>query len=448
MRGIVKIVVKDKNGNVKVNSTLKNLIFPTYKHYLAAYMDDLADFNPSSSLARNEEYCYDGITLHDDFISTSEGGDLDFKIPVLIGGSSDNDENNQVYRKVNIHEVTDTEEYDYEQDAMIKTHSISNNWVWRSPHSFTLKSIALRDDRFTNGDTSLRTGIEFCPGFAVNYSGRDSSYEEEYRLLKDKRLSALNLGYSYHSSKDEFLDYPRYIYPLYNNEFLVFSSSSQTLDFSGFDHAFIFDNANAEEISVQNAKRHFDVSSELNTPTSSDIPKTVVPTPESDYILALDYSNYVLNINTIPRNSESSVALDPITLEKDYYNYNFVVMGRLLLISSVGYRYNGVSSTEEGIYIQFNSDGSVKTLEGYFYRRGLNVGMKSGITAYLYPMINGVTKYGYCPRYYDYHGNIYAQLPIHLNQTVRNLEEPVEIEEGDEVSVTYTISLTAGNSTL
>lgn len=147
MEGKVKIVVKDKKGNVKVDTTKKNKVFDLPKEILKMYIERgaflrqtkvLKDTNPYSdwnkSIFMNKIFAYadwfGAIKINDE--ECSETDFRDWKYPVLTGGT---------YARSNTNNVR------YVQEDTVQSTMVDNVYkrvfTWNNCPAFTMKSINL-----------------------------------------------------------------------------------------------------------------------------------------------------------------------------------------------------------------------------------------------------------------------------------------------------------------
>lgn len=446
MKGKIEIKVTDKDGNLKKEVQCNNMVLPTYKHRVNAFLPWLP-YLPKNNIGLPVRYGdenYLGITIHQDLFDVVQGSeeyvDLQYKIPYLIGGVGGSP--SSVY--------ADRVEQSSEEVDTSVNHYVKSTWLWTSPHDFTIKSLSLKNNNFVlSGLDSYYGGIRF--GDYLFTESSDGAGDNTLVKLSDTKPS-LN-AFCNVINESSYIQLTGTLFPLYynyvlraeNNEYAYSSNYTDLYVYSHNDLRYISEDVSSVD---HHWTRHIALAS-LPTMSSENIQGNfwvcTVPCEGNDYLVYTS-DDYGLKIFKIDRSGSNDTLV--------YSNDHDFIAGWSGVIGNLIHINNG-SSVEELVIKENNGDfDSVSYRIGDFYAGGASSEFLHAPYIYRNSVNTSVARDdAYCSkavagtyRYEDnvdsYMINVYDNTKF-LNQTYKNLDPQdfVQVQTGDRVLVTYTVSL-------
>lgn len=435
MKGTAHIVVKDKYGNIKTNTTEHNIITDTFKNQIQAWLNGADKYQGYGGFPKADEGYFNGIFLHE----TTVADDKDLQIPCFIGAqTAKSDTSNVQYSAAASHEASDTK--------------ISSTWTWTADKAYTIKSLTLHEN-----------------AFASNFNAQANHYgtSQIWKLNANKWLKCTGQGsgneYASFCSEQTALKFlcKKYgnfvkiatswqIMPLYSNEVALFSYSTTDITFSSSTKKiYIYDKNDIENYATATPKRSFNISQFSGMPSggvSSYSGFAIIPTEHGDY-LAYTKSSTELIVYAIPRTAteETIQPIQTITTTRSR-SATYLLFGKTCVlidndrgtknISFLRIDYDTSTSAPVINYKEITLNGSCPQIMSgsgglycplLFYAETQSEVVNPYITEYQSPSD------GYVKLYYTtWH-----------NHTILNLSTPITLAEGDVLTVSYTISISA-----
>lgn len=434
----------------------------------------------------------DGIN-HDNF----QNLDLEYKIPYLIGGYSNvSDSSNSTYSRVDSALSPCEDIYELNNGR----HYLTSTWGWNANKNFTLSSICLRDNDLNNGLITSYPKSLTCGNCSIVYSNSYSSDNSCNCIYYDESVSINSLSKVYLNRNE--LNLRHIIHPLRSNYVLInCRESNDSYEISSFSDStgisvisvnnlkHIEDNENLSTY-IEQYISYSDLDSTFFNGEYYYSTCHLLYGENYDYIVFRrnDYNDRkgLIRIYRISPSSDSEKVFDLVELSdldstkttqnynalKDYlYNKTDVDYDYTTVIGNTSHTgYYGPNQFELSIFDKTENDQEYVQLEyltsnfyNYYsnsYRslwsdvKYLYIGFKDNIAgrndAYLDCSFkqtsvsgnNSSTNIYYKSLYpndgYSYHD---GRSTNYLNQTYVNLPNPTQIEEGDLVLISYTISI-------
>lgn len=452
MKGTAHIVVKDKYGNIKTNTTEHNTITDAFKNRVQAWLNGIEKYQnyDNSSKGRfpaaSEEY-FNGIFVNEATIAD----DKDIPIPAFIGGQvAKANSSNNMYSSTSTHTADDTK--------------IQNTWAWTADKAYTIKSIALKNGSFANSFQSLQESWgnpDVAMVLKLNSNKvllTGNSYQWQcFGELKNRVKSVTKNYGNLVKASSGYLKF----FPLYSNEIALLSSSSSAPETgSGVYKIYVFDKNDITDYSTATPKRSFALTQFeglVNQQTTLSL--AIMPTEQADYLF-FSKSETELLVYKIPRSvtEETIPKLQTITTTRKY-ECPYALYGRTLLWPTSRGKNNSPEKQCALIRVDYDTASSTETIT--YKEIETNAGTPSN--ADYYPG-------NYTPRLYcletatevvnpyivesqDATGQqtssaltilnepCYGISPIWHNSTILNLSTPISLAEGDVLTVSYSISV-------
>ena len=436
MKGTAHIVVKDKYGNIKTNTTEHNIITDTFKNQMQAWLNGADKYQYNGGFPKADENYFNGIFLHE----TTVTDDKDLQIPCFIGAqTAKSDTSNVQYSAAASHEASDTK--------------ISSTWTWTADKAYTIKSLTLHDNDFAN---------------RLNANGNSNYVTQIWKLNSNKWLKC-STGYGNGNSNvafcseqtylknlckkyDNFVNIATYwpLMPLYSNEVALFSYSTTEVTFSSSTKKiYIYDKNDIENYATATPKRSFNISQFSGIPNSgvATTAFAIIPTEHGDY-LSFSKSSTELIVYAIPRTATEET-IQPIqtitTTWSGSGTYHLLFGKTCVFMNSSG------TSTKRVSFLRIDYDTSTSTPVIKYKEITLN-NQCPGL------FVNGSGGM-YCPILFcaetqsevvnpyiiEYQLSTDEYTKIYYttwhNHTILNLSTPITLAAGDVLSVSYSISV-------
>lgn len=475
MKGQARLIVKDKDGNIKNDVTKSNVIFDIPKVIMQNWLnnvDNMGGINNTYYTSTPFEYItkiqpwFNSIKIND--VEVSETDYTDWKFPILYGSTesrSDTTNNRYSQRDETRSSVDDT--------------SFTNSWIWSDiPESFDVKSINLFWGYPTTTTSSSWFGKMYytpesvtnnghieCPPKKIsnkvvltrsyfprsNYNNtyRKSDYYKfrhncsMYQLLDDIKIKYNGRNFiaenqNYQEKNTSIYSYFNRFYTISNNRFISLDYYDKTSTNTNVGTEYLKyitihpDNSIAnEDIIAQFNINQFttDGTTPITTSTSSYIRNRICFLTNNNDTYMYFYNQGKMYIYLLPIGQDDNLQM-PIEI--------------LNIVDSTTSSYD-VQMRVINNYIQFylwvDSINYIKTIElksngtHIIYNRGMYNNNK-----WLYT--EGDTS-GYVSYQVDMQGedvDAGSSFPIWYNTTALNLSTPVSISAGDTLIVDYTIT--------
>lgn len=434
MKGTAHIVVKDKYGNIKTNTTEHNIITDTFKNQMQVWLNGADKYQYMGNTPRADEYYFNGIFLHE----TTVADDKDLQIPCFIGSqAAKSDTSNVQYSAAGSHEASDTK--------------ISSTWTWTADKEYTIKSLTLHDDQFANRFDAKANYYSTSQIWKLNANKwlkcMAQGSGNEYASFCSEQTSLKYLCKKYGNFVNLYTYWP--LMPLYNNEVAFLSYSTTEVQFSTTTKKiYIYDKNDVENYATATPKRSFNISQFSGMPAggvSSYGGIAIIPTEHGDY-LAYRKSPTELIVYAIPRTATEET-IQPIQTITTTWNRQgtYLLFGKTCVfmasdrgtkdISFLRIDYDTSTSAPVINYkeITLNNNCKETTASGglycplLFYAETQSEVVNPYITEYQSPSDNYTRVY--CTTWH--------------NHTILNLTTPITLAAGDVLTVSYSISVGA-----
>ena len=432
MKGTAHIVVKDKYGNIKTNTTEHNIITDTFKNQMQVWLNGADKYQYMGNTPRVDEHYFNGIFLHE----TTVADDKDLQIPCFIGAqTAKSDTSNVQYSAAGSHEASDTK--------------ISSTWTWTADKAYTIKSLTLHDDQFASSFNAKANYYETSQIWKLNANKwlkcTAKSAGNEYASFCSEQTSLTYLCKKYGNFVKLTANWP--LMPLYNNEVALLSYSTTEVQFSATTKKiYIYDKNDVENYATATPKRSFNISQFSGMPAggvSSYGGIAIIPTEHGDY-LAYRKSSTELIVYAIPRTATEETIQPIQTITTTLYRQGtYLLFGKTCVfmasdrgtkdISFLRIDYDTSTSAPVINYkeITLNNNCKETTASGglycplLFYAETQSEVVNPYITEYQSPSDN-------CTRVYctTWH-----------NHTILNLSTPITLAAGDVLTLSYSISV-------
>ena len=432
MKGTAHIVVKDKYGNIKTNTTEHNIITDTFKNQMQAWLNGADKYQYNGSFPRADENYFNGIFLHE----TTVADDKDLQIPCFIGAqTAKSNTSNVQYSAAGSHEASDTK--------------ISSTWTWTADKAYTIKSLTLHDNYFANNFNARANYYSTSQIWKLNANkwlrcGKTGSGSESFTAFCTEQTALKYLCKKY----GNFVNLYNYwnLMPLYNNEVALLSYSTTEVQFSSSTKKiYIYDKNDVENYATAPPKRSFNISQFSGMPNSgvSSWGFAIIPTEHGDY-LAYTKGSTQLIVYAIPRTAteETIQPIQTITTTRSR-NGTYLLFGKTCVLmddsdntknmSFLRIDYDTSTSTPVINYkeLTFNNNSPSLYSNGspwypiLFYAET----QSEVVNPYLAEFQLSTDKY------------IKAFYTTWHNHTILNLATPITLAAGDVLTVSYSISV-------
>lgn len=433
MKGTAHIVVKDKYGNIKTNTTEHNIITDTFKNQMQAWLNGADKYQYIGNIPKADEYYFNGIFLHE----TTVSDDKDLQIPCFIGSqAAKSDTSNVQYSAAGSHEASDTK--------------ISSTWTWTADKAYTIKSLTLHDNQFANRfdaranyyDTSQIWKLNANKWLKCMAQGSGNGYAS----FCSEQTSLKYLCKKYGNFVNLFTYWP--LMPLYNNEVAFLSYSTTEVQFSATTKKiYIYDKNDVENYATATPKRSFNISQFSGMPAggvSSYGGIAIIPTEHGDY-LAYSKSTTELIVYAIPRTATEETIQPIQTITTTWYR-----QGTYLLFGKTCVFMANDSGTKQISFLRIDYDTSTSAPVINYKEITLNYNCKetmSGSGGLRCPLLfYAETQSEVVNPYiteYQSPSESYTKLYCTAwhNHTILNLSTPITLAAGDVLTVSYSISV-------
>lgn len=432
MKGTAHIVVKDKYGNIKTNTTEHNIITDAFKNQMQAWLNGAYKYQYNGSFPKAYENYFNGIFLHE----TTVADDKDLQIPCFIGAqTAKSDTSNVKYSAAGSHEASNTK--------------ISSTWTWTADKAYTIKSLTLHDNDFANNFNARANYTQLTQIWKLNDNkwlrcGRAYDNYNSKTVFCSEQTSLKYLCKKYGNFVDvsNTLQWP--FMPLYNNEVALFSNSTTEISFTGvLKKLYIYDKNDIENYATATPKRSFNISQFSGAPNGgiSTFGFAIIPTEHGDY-LAYSKSSTELVVYAIPRTAteETIQPIQTITTTRSR-------SGPYMLFGKTCVFMDKYGDTKNISFLRIDYDTSTSAPVINYKEITLNA-LSPDLDSNGYPycpilfyaetqseVVNPyITEYQSSQRnYVDYFYTTWH------NNTILNLSTPITLAEGDVLSVSYSI---------